>query len=171
LASKLKAFGEQQQWDNTAPSIEEAVDKLTLARDAKAHYGETQVRAFDAVDNIGKYTDRTVVPNSDATYTESERKAKYPKGMYEIYDAIFKYRDGEGVDRNNYFKKIQKVLPPAKLMQLMNESLLHFGSVPNMSDGLEGFQLMVETGELKAREVRTFFRRVSDRLYNEAKAI
>lgn len=78
LASKLKAFGEQQQWDNTAPSIEEAVAKLAQ-RGLKARYAIFPRTVFSEEDSskwevekiatMGKYVKLGVdILVTDTTY-------------------------------------------------------------------------------------------------------
>src|SRR3989344_3233628 len=111
-------------------------------------------------ENRATFTDRTVMAG-DTTYSQSERDVGSVRGYYEFMNLLFNYRERgvvEGVDRDEYFRRISQVLPPARLGQLLNEALGLGGSGINLNTVLARLDARLASGQINDRDmVRVLF--------------
>lgn len=122
----------------------------------------------------GRFTNIAPVPNVATdpaynNYTQAERATGAARGYYELVNLMFNYRNR--ADKSAYFERIQAVLSPQKLAEVLNESLgLGLGgAMPlTMENALARMQIRLIGGRFSSLELYPGFRAVIDRLQNEA---
>ncbi|MBI2074503.1 MAG: hypothetical protein HYT83_01555, partial [Candidatus Levybacteria bacterium] len=91
--------------------------------------GEVFANSGKLKTQIDTLLNTTAVGNTDTEYSKTERALKQPKGYYEILNLLFDYQHGIKStdpeltpDREESFKKISTLLPPARLAKLIDLS-------------------------------------------------
>lgn len=107
-------------------NYDDELDLLSVAKDLSERQGDIFGLAEGDFKDNPKYTDIAAVSKlktADTNYSTSEKAAGYPKGYYEIMQMLFAYQSKDDKNRDEYFKRISKVIPPKALAKRMNDSL------------------------------------------------
>lgn len=105
---------------------EKAKDQMKITADLLHHQEHIFSHVKDIVSDkdVEKFMNVQKVSTAkskDTTYSQAEKDLKAPKGYYAFLNLMFDYQ--EKADRNEYFKKLESVLPPKDLARMLNDSL------------------------------------------------
>ncbi|HUQ85631.1 MAG TPA: hypothetical protein VM077_04865 [Candidatus Limnocylindrales bacterium] len=135
---------------------------------------------------LAKYTSVDAIPKIGGEYTAAEVKAAAPAGYYEILDLMFDYKNGfkykitnkDGAEeevhetREDYFQRIQKLLPPKELAQLMTKSLSGGkNTTDDINKALQYISSRLGKRQDTFRDLRRAFRDTIDTLYKQTGSI
>lgn len=122
-----------------------------------------------------KYIDRTLVnasPTIDTEFSAAEKTAVAPKGYYQLLNTLFDYQAGfEGKSREEYFKEVSAVIPPAKLAILLNESFHLRIAAPTIDSALRRLGQEIGPKDMSQLEIRLAFENMIVKLTREANAL
>lgn len=156
--------------------IEDAIDVADMAM---ARQGEIICQAYKITpsntERINRLTDTIHITNTDVTYTQEERTAGLSKSYYEMLNLFFDYQRNATTRAEN-FEKIRKVLPPDKLAELLDKSLL-IGIVGPVLPGtyldiiLPQLEARLSAGTIRPNQLHKAFESVVYSLEAEARVL
>lgn len=173
-ANQMDSFDkgiEQQEKLISGVNTDAENQRLELTMDIMQRQGEIYGRAWDFAFDSRSYVDDTPVGALNHEYTEQERSTPQPGGYYEIMDLIFDYKSKD--NRGEYFTRINQILPPARLAELLNRSLnLGIAGAPAINNVLVAINNgLNNTMVLDPRNIRRAFRDIVNTLHEEANAV
>lgn len=125
----------------------------------------------DVIRHPDKYTNRDSVLAGTAGYTRAEQdysvaNGPYPKGYFELMNLMFDYQNRS--DREDYFKKISRVVTPDKLASLIENSLnLGLGGA-NIYGVIDEVRDRIALGTVGTQELRRMVWNTANQMYDEA---
>lgn len=174
LDEKSKASEDlRKRSERRASGVEfpQEVNRLETTLDLLRRQPEIFSESGRVEEDIDRFTNVTVVTAAETTYTQAERDAGLATGYYELMNFLFAYQGR--ADRQEYFRKIQDLLPPQKFAEIMNDTLGILVSPPPVAVDafLTALNAQVAAGVMETMNIRQGFRDVLNRLRDEALAI
>lgn len=123
--------------------------------------------------NIARFTETASANSRPNEYTDAEKAVNAPIGYYEFLHYLTDYKggykeNGTATETNEqYFKRLQRLLPPDRLAEYLDEYLnLGLAGAP-INDVLDEIRVRVNDHELTYRNFRSAFGDMIDRLNRE----
>lgn len=169
----------REQWAASAVNFDQEIDLLKTTINLRDNQGEIFTRCFAITADVGKFTDLNRVDSTAANTTDTiNEKAPFngrslEKGYLEMMDLLFDYRVKP--DRNEYFGKLIKVLPPNKLAGIMSEYMGYPPTDPlyttNLRIALARLRVQVGNGTFATPELQQLTKTVINKFSAEAMAL
>lgn len=167
------------QEEITSINFENDTDILTTIGDVMDRQGKVFEVAYQMTSGREKYVDTGLIDATDATYSQNEKDAGFPKGYWEMMDGIFGYK--EKPDRGSYVLKIAKTLPPDALARQINDALKKAGlrNIPvagmanysNLNLALNALDGGLQRRSVNGFETRRLFADIINNLRAQANAL
>lgn len=155
-------------------NLDQEVDQLDLTISLLRRREKVNEEAPRIISHAPDFTNTQVVAAGEVGYTPAEQNASFQKGYYELVDFLFDYRIRP--DREEYFQKIVRLLPPQKLADVLYNALGYtFAMPPTPHAYLDAvfnqMRIDITANRITSPRARNALRAVGRRLTNEGLAL